>query len=190
MPKPIRTIEEFYAHALALEHEAAERYGEFERYFRDRGEDVLAGLCASLSQMEGEHFSQLVRASEHLQLPVIEAEHYQWLESGAPEAAAREVLYRVTNPRHLLEIALQAEHRAVSFFEWVKHSAVDATVRSLATEMAAEEVQHVTWVQNALDYHPSSHVDWERLIARGSGPGALVGEGESESASPQERVAS
>ena len=54
MRKAIKGVEEFYAHAIAIEREAMERYAEFEAWFRDRGEEVLAGLCANLARMEAD----------------------------------------------------------------------------------------------------------------------------------------
>jgi len=176
MPQPIQSVESFYAHALAIEREAAERYAEFETYFFDRGEEVLAGLCRNLAQMENEHFLELVRSSKHLKLPAFEATQYQWLEGGSPEAAAREVFYRVAEPRQLLEVALHAECNALSFFEWVARTTSDESVRRLARAMAAEEMEHVRWVQQALEYHPSRNIDWERLLAHGAGPGVALGE--------------
>lgn len=154
MPRRIRTVEEFYAHALAIEREAAERYSEFEAYFRDRGEEVLAGLCANVGRMEGEHFRELVAASRHLQLPAIDPGAYQWLEAGSPEAPAREFFYRVAGPRHLLEVALQGELNAFAFFQHVAVTSDNAEVCALARQMAEEEKQHVLWVRNALEYHP------------------------------------
>lgn len=148
-------MEEFYAHALAIEREAAERYGEFGDWFLQRGDEVLAGLCRNLAQMEQEHFMELVRASQHLQLPVIGASEYRWLGSSAPESPARELFHRVAEPRHLLEIALHAECNALAFFEWIARTTPDAPVRALARAMAAEEQQHVEWVQKALEYHPA-----------------------------------
>jgi rubrerythrin len=149
----IRTVEEFYAHALAIELEAAERYAEFEKYFRGRGEVVLAGLCANIGRMEGEHFRELVAASRHLTLPAIEPNAYQWLEAGSPEAPARELFYRVASPRDLLEIALQAEVNALAFFHNVALTGDNPEVCKLARQMAEEEKQHVVWVRNAREYH-------------------------------------
>ena len=174
-PRAIRGIEEFYAHALAIEREAAERYREFEAWFRDRDEEVLAGLCASIAFMEEEHLRQLLEASRNLSLPALAQGEYQWLESGSPEAAARELFYRVAEPRHLLEIALQAERDALAWFDWAARTAPEDKVRVAAHEMAQEEKRHVLWVKNALDYNVATRVDWERLLAEGKGPGALVG---------------
>ena len=63
MHPPIETIEEFYANALAIEREAAERYDEFTRYFEDHDEDALAGLCRNLADMERRHFEELATSS-------------------------------------------------------------------------------------------------------------------------------
>jgi rubrerythrin len=152
MRTPIGTIEEFYAHALAIELEAAERYAEFEAYFRNRGDVVLAGLCANIGRMEGEHFRELVAASRHLQLPTIDPGGYKWLEAGSPEAPARELFYRMATPRHLLEVALQAEMNAFVFFQNVEMTSDSVEVCALARQMAEEEREHLIWVRNALEY--------------------------------------
>ena len=156
MTLAICTLQELYAHALAMEREAAHRYAEFEEWFRDRDEPVLAGLCATLARAERRHLEQLREASARLDVPSIDAAGYRWLETGSPEPGARELFYRVAQPHHLLEIALQAETRALLFYEWVARTAAEPAVRSLAHEMAAEERLHVAWVRDALDYHPSA----------------------------------
>ena len=176
MARLIHSVEDFYAHALAIEHEAAERYAEFETYFHDRGEEILAGLCRNLAEMENEHYLQLAAACRGLKLPALKEDEYQWLEGGSPEAGAREVFYRIAAPRQLLEVALHAECNALAFFEWIARTTRDDSVRALAREMAAEEMQHVRWVQQALEYRPASHLDWTKLFERGVKPGALTGD--------------
>jgi rubrerythrin len=174
--RSIDSIEEFYAHALAIEHEAAERYGEFQAWFEDRGEEILAGLCGSISRMEQEHYQALVDGSRGLRLPALGRGEHLWLEADSPEAPARELFYRVAEPRHLLEIALEGERNALGFFQRVERTASDAGIRAAAHEMAREEELHVLWVRNALEYHLATKVDdWEKLIEAGRGPGAFVG---------------
>jgi len=150
MPKPISTVEEFYAHALAIEREAAERYAEFAEWFEMRNAPVAA-LCQRLAALEREHFDDLAEACARLELPEIEANDYRWLEQGSPEAPAREFFYRLATPRQLLEIALDAEKRAQAFFVWIARTAPEKPVRELASVMAAEENEHVAWVVEALD---------------------------------------
>src|SRR5919205_63888 len=48
MPAPIATVEQFYAHALAIEREAADRYEEYAVHFADLGDDALERLCSNL----------------------------------------------------------------------------------------------------------------------------------------------
>jgi rubrerythrin len=165
MRKPITAVEEFYAHAIAIEREAMERYAEFEEWFRDRGEEVLAGLCANLAQMEAGHLRELERACRGMTLPAIGAGEHRWMGSASPEAPARELFYRMAQPRHLLEVALQAECNALSFFEWIARDTTDPSVRALAEELAGEERQHVRWAAQALEYHPSRRIDWETVLS-------------------------
>ena len=152
-PPSIATVEEFYVHALAIEHEAAERYAEFQAHFEARGEEVLAGLCGNLAQAERAHFEELSRASAHLTLPAIAEPAHRWIEAGAPDTPAREFLFRIATPRQLLAVALAAEHRAREFFVAVARNAPVREVRELASIMAAEEVEHVRWVEQAIAYH-------------------------------------
>ena len=175
MPRPIQTLEEFYAHALAMEHEAAGRYAEFEDWFRDRGEEALAGLCRNLAQAENEHFKQLERGARGLELPAIPAGELRWLDAGSPESPARELFYRVAEPRHLLQVALAAECRAAAFFEWVVRTSSSPEVREHAREIAEEEASHVRWMRDALEYHPSWRTDWEGLLGPGARPGGFAG---------------
>jgi rubrerythrin len=173
MPAPIKTVEEFYAHALAIKREAAQRYEEFTDYFERRGEDALAGLCRNLAHMERGHFEDLKAACMNLKLPAIAEGRYHWLEGDSPEAPAREMLYRIANPRNLLEIALAAEWRAREFFVGVARSSASLTVRELASVMAAEEAEHVKWVRQALEYHATTGANWEEMIEAGIGPGSV-----------------
>jgi rubrerythrin len=174
MSCPIATVEEFYAHALAIEREAAAQYAEFAEWFDDRGEPMLAGLCRNLASLERGHYDELLHACRGLTLPAIDDTQYRWLDGASPEAAARELFFRVTHPRHLLEIALAGELRARGFFVWIATEAPSRPVKELAAIMAAEEAEHVRWVRQALEYHPLS-ADWEKLIAQGFGPGNFQG---------------
>ena len=153
MTTVIATLEDFYAHALAIEREARDRYAELVAWFNERGEEMLAGLCATLAEAEGAHYRELERRSRGHELPAIDASSYQWSEVDSPEAPRRELLQRAKRPRDLLLVALEAERKAAAFFEWVASTSPDARVRDLALDMAAEEELHVRWVRDALEYH-------------------------------------
>lgn len=173
--EPIRSVEEFLAHAIAIEREAALRYREFQAHFAERGEDVLAGLCGNLAAFEQQHCDDLLERAAGRSLPAIAAHAYRWLDGRSPETDAPEILFRIATPRQLLSVALMAEHRARAFFEAVARSAPDARVARMAAEMAGEEDEHAGWVSRALEYLPDGDVDWDTVLAGGGGPGLALG---------------
>ena len=161
----IRTAAELYSHAIAIEREAAERYAELAVHMADLGNDAVAGLFRRLAGFEAEHLDALLRRTDGVELPAPSAAEYRWLDAGAPETAARELIFRLMTPRHALEIALGAEQRAREFFEHAFATAADPAVRALAQEMAAEEREHVRLVEDLLARTPDPNVDWAALFA-------------------------
>jgi rubrerythrin len=164
----IGSAAELYAHAIAIEREAAERYGELARHMADLGNDAVAQLFGRLAGLEAEHLDTLLRRTEGVTLPQSAAEGYRWLDAGAPETAARELVFRLMTPRGALEIALAAEKRAQAFFEHVRRSAADPALRALAQEMALEEEEHVQLVARLLARTPDANVDWPALFGERS----------------------
>ena len=146
----ILDIPAFYAHALAIESEAVRRYREFEAYFNGRAEEVLASLCRNLAQHEEEHLGQLMSESRGMELPRLETAAHGWLSRAAGPAGD---FYRVVSPKQLLNIALASECESLGFFEWVARTTPDEGVRRLAEEMARDEMDHVRWVRDAIEYH-------------------------------------
>jgi rubrerythrin len=151
MHDPVDTLEAFYAYALAMESEAAERYREFARHFASRGEPLLCALCDMLAKMEAGHHAELSRAAEAVVAPVPEPQAGR--SGDAAESGPREAFYRIRNPEQLLLIALDGELRAQRFFEWAARASPDPAVRSLATQMAREEARHVGWISDAIALH-------------------------------------
>ncbi|HZZ91470.1 MAG TPA: ferritin family protein [Usitatibacter sp.] len=150
MPEPLQTLESFYACALAIEREAAERYREFETFFAERGEAVLAAICGMLARMEAEHYAELTRASEGLALPSIDPAALGPDTEPAHESGPRKDFYRIADAEQLLEIALAGEIRAQRFFAWAAQNAADAAIRELAAGMVQEESRHIAWVTRAI----------------------------------------
>ena len=158
--KPIRTAAELYAQAIAVEREAAERYGEFSQRMSDMGAEAAAGVFGSLARMETEHLQALERRTEGLALPRLDTQDYRWLEAGAPERSAHEFALRLMTPHSALNIALGAEKRAQVFFEFVLMTADDPALRALAREMAADENEHIALIEQLLARTPRGVVDW------------------------------
>lgn len=146
---------ELYAHAIAIEREAAERYSELAERMDDEGREELSRVFAELAGMEAEHLETLERRTAGLTLPEIAPGQYHWLDNGAPESAAHDLVYRLLTPRRALAIALAAERRAQAFFEYVSWSASDPALRALAREMAGEERSHVELIARLVDATPT-----------------------------------
>ena len=108
----VRSAPELYAHAIAIEREATERYGELASRMKELGNPAVAELFGKLGAMEAEHLQTLERRTDGVRIPVLGVDQYRWLDAGAPETAARELVYRLMTPRAALLIALEAEKRA------------------------------------------------------------------------------
>ena len=164
--KFIESPAELYAHAIAIEREAAERYSELAERMEDEGRDELAQVFGLLARVEAEHLDTLLARTEGCLLPQIEEGRYNWLDAGAPETPARELLYRLMTPHHALAIALHAEQRAEAFFDHVFVTASDPALRALAKEMAAEEREHVALIGKMLGDTPQPTLDTTLIFAR------------------------
>jgi len=169
MSEAIATTTDFYAHALAIEREAAARYGEFARYLEDHDRAELADLFRHLERVEGDHARYIERRVGAIKVSPAIAARYRWLEAGpaGAEAAVHEWIFRLIEPREALRIALEAERRAQVFYERLAAEAQDAEVRTLALEFCEEEKEHAARLERALAAERDPHVDWEQLFGRG-----------------------
>ncbi len=156
----VRTAPELYAHAIAIEREAAERYGEFSVRMADSGNAAAAEVFERLARLESDHLDTLLRRTAGIGLPLLEPHQYRWLDAGAPETVARELVMRLMTPRDALKIALTAEIRAQTFFEYAVLTAGDPALRALAREMAADEAEHVAMIRKLLDGTPESRTHY------------------------------
>ena len=152
--KLIESAAELYAHAIAIEREAAERYSEFAERMEDEGREDLARIFGMLARAEAEHLAELLARIDGIEIPEIAPGRYKWLDAGAPETAARELIYRLMTPRQAFAIALHAEQRSQAFFEHVYWTNSDPALRAFAREMANEEREHVALIARLLERTP------------------------------------
>ena len=156
-----------YAHALAIEHDAATRYGELARFAMERGNRSLGALFTHLAARESQHAKSIGMRTQGLDLPLLKSWQYSWSDAGPPETVAAELGSRIATPRDALTVALEAEQRAHAFYEAVFAAATDPDVKLVAAALAQEEAQHVEWLERALATAPDPHLDWERFFASG-----------------------
>lgn len=161
----IRSSEELLAHAIAIEHEAAARYTELGERMRDLGNDKVAELFLRLAELESEHEHKLEERAQGRRLPALAKSQYAWLDAEAPQLEAHAMVLRSLTPHAALQVALDAERRALGFFEAVRKEAADPALVQLAGEMASEEKVHVDWVQSALRRTPNPLIDWNTVFS-------------------------
>ena len=167
-PAAVVSAAELYAHAIAIEREAAARYSEFAERMADLGNDAAAEIFATLARLEAEHLDALLERTRSMALPALAPGEYAWLDSAAPETAARELVFRLLSPRQALQIALVSERRAAIFFETLAITAVDPMLRALAIEKATDELDHIDMLEKLLETTPDPVVDWASVYERES----------------------
>ncbi len=162
--RPIGSTAELYAHALAIEREAAARYDALARSMTERGNGPLAALFAHLAAREAQHARSINARTQGLDLPLLKPWQYGWSEAGPPEGVAPEFASRLATPHDALWVVLEAEQRSRDFYEQVFATAADPDVKLVAAAFAQEEAQHVEWIERALATAPDPHLDWERFF--------------------------
>ena len=159
----IRTVEDFFAHALALEREAATRYLQFSEQMLAHDNREAAGLFETLAQLESGHHGRLQERCRECAPAALKPWECRWIDPESPESAPLDAMHYLMTPWHAVRIALVNELRAQRFFEAVAASP-DATpeVRSLAAEFAADEHEHAGHLERLLATLPSPVVhEWE-----------------------------
>ena len=149
-----------YAHALAIEREAAARYEDLARFMIERGNGSLGALFAHLAAREVQHAKSVAARTPGLGLPLLKPWQYGWSDAGPPEGVAQELASRFATPHDALKVGLEAEQLALDFYEQVFATATDLDVKLLSAALAQEEAQHVEWLERALATASGPHIDW------------------------------
>ncbi|MBT7756649.1 MAG: ferritin family protein [Rhodospirillaceae bacterium] len=148
------------AHAYAIESEAAERYEELASQMHTSNNHEVGDLFSKLAEIEAKHTAEL--SLEHGAANVtLAATDYSWGSLESPEVIPFGDVHHLMSPRQALTQALAAERRARDFYEHHAANIPEGDLRTLATEFAAEEAEHVRMVQAWLSRLDSSN-DEER----------------------------
>ncbi|MBS1137610.1 MAG: hypothetical protein H6R11_1564 [Proteobacteria bacterium] len=161
--KPIGTIAECYAHAVAMEREAATRYAEFAELMAERGEEATAALFEQLARFDARQADLLAERAARMTLPRIPSLEHSWVDDAPPEAVSHEPFHLLT-AHDALQIALRNKQRSKALFEQVATSAEDAEAKDLAAEMSVEEAEHIRRLRDAIARTPTPLVWDERML--------------------------
>jgi rubrerythrin len=152
---------ELLVHALAIEMEAVQSYQDLTQQMRQCGNDEVAELFEKMSALEAEHAEKIRQHAGDLDLPELAPWKYRWPGLDSPENVDLARVHYLMTPYQALKLALENETEAMAFFDAAANGSTDDRVRALAQEFAADERQHVAWMQDWLTKYTPPHADWD-----------------------------
>jgi rubrerythrin len=144
-----------------MEVEAAERYSTLADAMEEHNNPEVAELFRKLARIEQLHADGILEYHRSLR-PQETAAPRKILsdEREAPETADPGELHYRMQPYHALQMALAGEQRAHRFFLNMAATTTSASVRNTALEMAAEESEHVSLIEDWMSRTPLPDEDW------------------------------
>lgn len=143
----IHTLPELLAHALAMETEAAERYGELADQMETHRKTAVAKIFRRLEQAEKAHLGDLTEMCSKFELPHIAPWDFKWRHNESPEAIDFTKVHYQLTVREAILLAFEHERRAAEFYAGIALTTTDPEVQKLARQFAAEEQQHIGWLE-------------------------------------------
>jgi len=152
------SLPEFLAHAIALEHEAAERYLELADMMEAHRNDDVSRLFRDMVRYSRMHHDSIVERAGTIALPKLRSWEYRWRQP--PEAGGEEAFDYTLDAFNALRYARENELRAMNYYTDVGLNSEDPEVRRLAAEFAAEENEHVAALDQWLARTPRPSEPW------------------------------
>lgn len=143
----IHTLPELLAHALAMETEAAERYGELADQMDMHRKPAVAAIFRRLEQAEKEHLGDLTEMCSKFELPHIAPWDFKWRHNESPEVIDFTKVHYQLSVREAILLAFEHERKAAEFYAGIALTTTDSEVQKLARQFAAEEQQHIGWLE-------------------------------------------
>lgn len=144
------SLDELYAHSLALERHAAARYRDYAQIVRDLGHHQLAETFVQLEKDELEQVSLLERGAGGRTLPEVPTWEHGLALAGASGAVKHRPVERPRSAADAIAMALAAERRAEAFYCDVAAHAGEIAVKSVAALMAEDERRHIDQLEGLL----------------------------------------
>jgi len=148
------------AYALALELEASERYATLAEQMQSHNNPEVAELFQEMSRIEKLHVQNVLEQAAARDLHDLSPVEFRWDDPEGPETTDMGEAHYLMTAHHALRLALHNEKRAHEFFAMIAANATDGELVHLATEMAAEEQEHVALMEAWLTRYPAPSDDW------------------------------
>jgi rubrerythrin len=170
-PAPVKTLEELFAIAHAMEHEAATRYAEIGARMRQDDNPALAEVFERLAAEEQGHLDAVVHWSERQKGKVPDPARIRWqLPETFDDEGAGTTDPRLLSAYRALSMAVRNEERAFAFWSYVAAHAEAADVQQAAETMAHEELGHVATFRR--ERRRAFHAERSRARAHPAGAAA------------------
>jgi len=156
----LETITDMLAFVLAVENEASERYAEMAEAMDAHNNTKVAKLFRDMSDIEELHAESVQRQAANLNLGELPVKEYQWTTPEGPETGDFADLHYLMTPREALLLARHNEEKAATYFAELAEQVTNPEVKSMATEMASEEREHVDLVDKWLLEFPEDESEW------------------------------
>ncbi len=142
----LRSLDEMFALAYAMEREAATRYAELADDMRRQNKDDLAEVFTQLAAAERDHVDSVTRWSQSWRGKAPDPALVRWEapETFDREAAAELKTSRLMTPYRALAMAVRNEERAFAFWSYLAAYSEDPQIKKAAEAMAREELGHVS----------------------------------------------
>ena len=151
----MKNVEEFLAHTIQLESEAALRFGQLADAMTTVGNKQVGKLFRRLADYSLLHLGDAKARAGFRTLPKMTEGDYRWPDIESPEAAAIWAADPFIGIEQALQVALDAETAGLGFYADVLAHTEDPEIQVLAKEFVEEESQHVAELKRWMDMHKS-----------------------------------
>ncbi len=156
----VASLADLFAVAYQIEADAVERYDLLADQMATHNNPELMAVFRDLSRAEAIHRDEIRRLAGDIDVIAHAQRMAKWKHSESPEAASLSEAHYLMTPWHALQLALAAEHRALTFFKSVVETAKDPAIKKLADEFVEEEAEHVNLVHRLIRKYPRPTDDW------------------------------
>lgn len=146
-------VEDFLAHAIQLEAEAAMRFGQLADAMATNGNPQVSKLFRRLADYSRLHLSDARARAGFRDVPELTADEYVWPDLESPESAAIWGADPFIGREEALNIALQAEAAGLDYYQSIHDTTDDPETKILSKEFAEEERDHVSELRKWIAAH-------------------------------------
>lgn len=151
----MNSVEEFLAHTIQLEREAALRFGQLSDAMTTAGNKEVGRLFRRLADYSLLHLGDAQARAGFRDLPEMASSDYRWPDLESPETAAIWAADPLIGIEQALQVALEAETAGLDFYANILASTEDPEIKVLAKEFVEEERGHVAELQRWIALHKS-----------------------------------